>query len=54
MFLNRMPRLEPLSAEALDLLDRGADRLASEVGVQMDHPRALELFRDAGLGRTPA
>ena len=43
-----MPRFEPLSAEALDTIERGADRLAAEVGVQFDHPRALELFRAAG------
>jgi trimethylamine--corrinoid protein Co-methyltransferase len=48
MFLNRMPRFEPLSEEALGTIDAGVDRLAAEVGVQFDHPRALELFRAAG------
>jgi trimethylamine---corrinoid protein Co-methyltransferase len=48
MFTNRMPRFEPLSDEALATIDAGVDRLAAEVGVQFDHPRALELFRDAG------
>jgi trimethylamine--corrinoid protein Co-methyltransferase len=48
MFLNRMPRFEPLSDEALAVIDAGVDRLAAEVGVQFDHPRALELFRAAG------
>src|SRR5947207_106810 len=48
MFLNRMPRFEPLSEEALATIDAGVDRLAAEVGVQFDHPRALELFRAAG------
>lgn len=43
-----MPRFEPLSEEALATIDCGVDRLAAEVGVQFDHPRALELFRDAG------
>src|SRR5436190_1534517 len=43
-----MPRFEPLSEEALVTIDAGAERLASEIGVQFDHPRALELFRDAG------
>src|SRR5436309_3566958 len=43
-----MPRFEPLSDEALARIDAGADRVAFEVGVQFDHPRALELFRDAG------
>jgi trimethylamine--corrinoid protein Co-methyltransferase len=48
MFTNRMPRFEPLSEEALATIDRGVDRLAAEVGVQFDHPDALELFRAAG------
>src|SRR5438270_5234315 len=43
-----MPRFEPLSEEALATIDAGVERLASEVGVQFDHPRALELFREAG------
>jgi trimethylamine--corrinoid protein Co-methyltransferase len=48
VFVNRMPRFEPLSAEALAALEAGAERLAAEVGVQFDHPRALDLFREAG------
>jgi trimethylamine--corrinoid protein Co-methyltransferase len=48
MFVNRMPRLEPLSDEALATIEGGAERLAAEVGVQFDHPRALELFAQAG------
>ena len=48
MFRNLMPRFEPLSEEALAVIDAGVDRLATEVGVQFDHPRALELFREAG------
>src|SRR5689334_10711695 len=48
MFLNEMPRFEPLSEEALAVIDAGVDRLAAEVGVQFDHPRALELFGAAG------
>ena len=43
-----MPRFEPLSDEALAKIEAGAERLAAEVGVQFDHPRALELFREAG------
>src|SRR3954465_13495796 len=43
-----MPRFEPLSEEALATIDAGAERLATEIGVQFDHPRALELFREAG------
>jgi trimethylamine---corrinoid protein Co-methyltransferase len=48
VFLNRMPRFEPLSEDALATIDAGAERLASEIGVQFDHPHALELFREAG------
>jgi len=48
VFVNRMPRFEPLSEEALATIDAGAERLACEIGVQFDHPRALELFRAAG------
>ncbi len=48
MFLNRMPRFEPLSEQALATIEAGAERLASEIGVQFDHPEALELFREAG------
>jgi trimethylamine--corrinoid protein Co-methyltransferase len=43
-----MPRFEPLSEDALATIDAGVERLAAEVGVQFDHPRALELFREAG------
>jgi trimethylamine--corrinoid protein Co-methyltransferase len=48
MFVNSMPRLEPLSEEELCVLDAGVERLAGGVGVQFDHPRALELFAAAG------
>ena len=48
MFVNHMPRFEPLSQEALATIEAGAERLAAEVGVQFDHPRALELFARAG------
>ncbi len=48
MFVNHMPRFEPLSQEALATIEAGAERLGSEVGVQFDHPRALELFAQAG------
>ncbi len=48
MFHNQLPRFEPLSEQALDTIERGAERLAAEVGVQFDHPRALELFAEAG------
>jgi trimethylamine---corrinoid protein Co-methyltransferase len=48
MFVNRLPRFEPLSEEALATIDRGVERLAAEVGVQFDHAEALALFREAG------
>lgn len=48
MFVNRMPRYEVLDEESLATIDSGWERLAAEVGVQFDHPRALELFRAAG------
>ena len=32
----------------MDLVERGWKRLVSEIGVQFDEPRALELFRAAG------
>ncbi len=43
-----MPRFEPLSEEALVIIEGGWQRLGSEVGVRFDHPRAIELFRAAG------
>jgi trimethylamine--corrinoid protein Co-methyltransferase len=43
-----MPRFEPLSEDALTTIEEAAERLGAEVGVQFDHPRALELFADAG------
>jgi len=48
MFLNSMPRLDVLSDDDLATLDAGWERLAAEVGVRFDHPRALELFQAAG------
>ncbi len=43
-----MPRFEPLSEEALVIIEGGWQRLGSEVGVRFDHPRAIELFQAAG------
>jgi trimethylamine--corrinoid protein Co-methyltransferase len=43
-----MPRFEPLSEDAIETIEGGVDRLAAEVGVRFDHPRALELFEEAG------
>jgi trimethylamine--corrinoid protein Co-methyltransferase len=48
MFVNRMPRYEILSADAVDILDRGWRRIVSEIGVEFMSPRALDLFRAAG------
>jgi trimethylamine--corrinoid protein Co-methyltransferase len=48
MFVNRMPRYEILSADAVEVLDRGWRRIVSEIGVEFMSPRATELFRAAG------
>ncbi len=47
-FVNAMPRYEILSEDAMAVLERGWRRLISEIGVQFDHPHALELFATAG------
>ncbi len=48
MFVNRMPRYEILSPDAIDVLDRGWRRIVSQIGVQFAKPEAVELFRRAG------
>lgn len=48
MFRNAMPRYEILSVDAIAVLDRGWRRLVSEIGVEFDSDRALELLRAAG------
>jgi trimethylamine---corrinoid protein Co-methyltransferase len=48
MFVNTMPRYEILSADAIEVLDRGWRRIVSEIGVQFAKPEAVELFRKAG------
>jgi trimethylamine---corrinoid protein Co-methyltransferase len=48
MFVNKMPRYEILSTEAMDILDRGWRRIVSEIGIEFLKPEALDLFRDAG------
>ncbi|MHA6617904.1 trimethylamine methyltransferase family protein [Pseudonocardia sp. DLS-67] len=48
MFRNAMPRYEILSGEALTTLEGGWRRIVSEIGVEFDSERALELFRQAG------
>jgi trimethylamine---corrinoid protein Co-methyltransferase len=47
-FVNRMPRYEILSEDAMAVLEGGWRRLVSEIGVRFDHPRAHEVFRAAG------
>lgn len=47
-FVNRMPRYEILSEEAMAMIELGWRRLMSEVGVRFDHPEAQRLFREAG------
>jgi trimethylamine---corrinoid protein Co-methyltransferase len=48
MFVNRMPRFEVLSSDAIGTLERGWRRLLTDVGIAFDHAEALELLRAAG------
>ena len=48
MFVNRIPRFEPLSADALDTVDRGWKRLVSELGIKFLHEPSLELLAREG------
>ena len=48
MFVNRMPRYEILSEEAMATLDKGWRRLVSEIGVEFASDRAISLLREAG------
>ena len=48
MFVNKMPRYEILSEEAMDVLDRGWRRIVSEIGIEFLSPEALELFAAHG------
>jgi trimethylamine---corrinoid protein Co-methyltransferase len=48
MFVNRMPRYEILSGEAMATLERGWRRLVSEIGVEFAADWALDLFHGAG------
>ncbi|MBV9445210.1 MAG: trimethylamine methyltransferase family protein [Streptosporangiaceae bacterium] len=48
MFVNKMPRYEILSADAVEVLDSGWRRIVSEIGIQFAKPEALELFSKAG------
>ncbi len=48
MLINKMPRYEILSEEAIDTLDRGWRRIVSELGVEFLSDEALGLFRREG------
>ena len=48
MFQNKMPRYEILSEDAMAKLDQGWRRLVTEIGVEFNSERALEIFRKAG------
>ncbi len=48
MFVNRTPRFEPLSSDALDVIDRGWKRIVSEIGIKFVHEPSLDLLRLEG------
>src|SRR6201985_3763685 len=48
VFVNRMPRYEVLSQDAIAVLDKGWRRIVSEVGVQFAKPEAVALCAQAG------
>ncbi len=48
VFVNRMPRYEILSPDAITVLDKGWRRIVSEIGVQFGKPEAVSLFAKAG------
>ncbi len=48
MFRNLMPRYEILSAADLETIEGGWLRIVNEIGIQFDHPDALDAFRRAG------
>src|SRR3954452_20906235 len=48
MFVNKMPRYEILSEDAMETLDRGWRRIVSELGVEFLLEDSLEEFRKAG------
>src|SRR3954451_21330384 len=48
MFVNKMPRYEILSEEAMATLDRGWRRIVSEIGVEFILPEAVDVFAKAG------
>ena len=48
MFVNKLPRYEILSPDAVETLERGWKRIVSELGVEFLLPEAVELFAKAG------
>jgi len=48
MIVNKLPRYEILSEDAMAALDRGWRRIVSELGIEFVLPEALEYFREAG------
>ncbi len=48
MFVNRLPRYEILSEDAMEVLDRGWRRIVTELGVEFLLEESLEEFRKAG------
>jgi trimethylamine--corrinoid protein Co-methyltransferase len=48
VFKNLMPRYEILAEDQLQEIDRGWRRIVSEIGIQFDHPLALDHFAKAG------
>ena len=49
MLINRMPRYEILSEEAVAVFDKGWRRIVSELGIEFLHDDALDAFRRAGM-----
>ncbi|MDX6620738.1 MAG: trimethylamine---corrinoid protein Co-methyltransferase, partial [Gaiellales bacterium] len=49
MFVNKLPRYEILSPDAVETLERGWQRIVSEIGVEFILPEAVELFAKAGM-----
>jgi trimethylamine--corrinoid protein Co-methyltransferase len=49
MFVNKLPRYEILSPDAVETLERGWKRIVSELGVEFILPEAVDLFAKAGM-----
>jgi trimethylamine---corrinoid protein Co-methyltransferase len=49
VLINKMPRYEILSEEAIATLDGGWRRIVSELGIEFLHEDALDAFRKAGM-----